>query len=293
MNKYQGIKLSDNLLMIILSSVAAAVDPLHMPYKKNQMMENLVFGAETFSIQPIDFAEMKNGQEIYKIWQELTNTAEEQKAHCFKVYNESSSRMIELENRINSCYAQSDALTDKHNGFVARKEACDQKIVLVEKSLEEMNKNVVELTDKIKKLEKDKETYDILRYIPVVNLISEIVAAIEGTRSKLQAKKNELASRKEDLQKLYSERNEIVSEMTELERQIRENDAEKMRLQQEREACLVQRNDASREMIDWKDREKYYLEIEEKMEHLIALEADVEEFRKLLIENPPKFQLLM
>lgn len=293
MNKYQGIELSDNLLMIILSSVAAAADPLHKPYKKNQKMKNLVFGAETFSIKPIDFAEMKNGQEIYKIWQELTDTAEEQKAHCFKVYNESSSRMIELENRINSCYAQGDALTDKRNGFAARKEACDQKIILVGKSLEDMNKDVVELTDKIKKLEKDKETYDILRYIPVVNLISEIVAAIEGTRSKLQAKKNELASRKADLQKLYCERNEIVSEVTELERQIRENDAEKMRLQQEREACLVQRNNASREMIDWKDREKYYLEIEEKMEHLIALEADVEEFRKLLVENPPKFQLVM
>ena len=293
MNKYQGIKLSDNLLMIILNSVAAAVNPLHMPYKKNEMMENPVFAAETFSIKPVDFAEMENGQEIYKIWQELTDTAEEQKAYCFKVYNESSSRMIELENRINKCYAQGDALTDKHNGFVAKKEACDQKIVLVEKSLEDMNKNVVELTNKINKLEKEKETYDILRFIPVVNLISEIVAAIEGTRSKLQAKKNELASRRADLQKIYCERNEIVSEITELERKIRENDAEKKRLQQEREACQIQRNNASREMIDWKDREKYYLEIEKKMEHLIALEADVEEFRKLLVENPPKFQLVM
>lgn len=293
MNKYQGIKLSDNLLMIILNSVAAAVNPLHMPYKKNQMMENLVFGAETFSIKPVDFAEMENGQEIYKIWQELTDTAEEQKAYCFKVYNETGNRMIELENRINSCYAQGDALTDKHSGFMAKKEACDQKIVLVGKSLEDMNKNVVELTDKIKKLEKDKATYDILRFIPVVNLVSEIVAAIDGTRRKLQAKKNELASRKADLQRIYDERNEIVSVMAELERQIRENDVEKMRLQQEREACLEQRNNASREMIDWKDREKYYLEIEEKMEHLIALEADVEEFRKLLVENPPKFQLVM
>ena len=119
------------------------------------------------------------------------------------------------------------------------------------------------------------------------------MAAIEGTRSKLQAKKNELASRKADLQKIYCERNEIVSEITELERKIRENDAEKNRLMQEREACQIQRNNASREMIDWKDREKYYLEIEKKMEHLITLEADVEEFRKLLAENPPKFQLVM
>ena len=44
-------------------------------------------------------------------------------------------------------------------------------------------------------------------------------------------------------------------------------------------------------MIDWKNRERYCLNIEKEMEHLIVLKADVKEFHKLLADNPPPFQL--
>lgn len=286
MNKYHGLKLSDNFLMMLLNSAVSSVSPFSVP----NMAETEKM-TEIFSVQPTDFDEMKDGQEIYKIWQELTETAEEQKACCFKVYNDSCDRMLYLENRINECYTQSDALTSDYNEFMAKKEACDKKIRLVQKSIDEMNGNIVSLTEKIEKLEKDKEVYDILRWVPVVNLISEIIAAVEGTRDELQAKKRELEKLKDTLRQIYCERNKIISEIAEVERKLSENEIEKKKLQQEREACQKQRNTASHEMIDWKEREKYYLEVEKKMEHLIEIEADVEEFKKLLADNPPKFQI--
>lgn len=292
MNKYQGLKISDNILMMILNSVASVVKPLDMPYQSFQM--TAVEGVtESFSIQPADFCEMENGQEIYKIWKELTETAENQKKYCLKIYNDSGDKIISLENRINACYKDGDALTGEYDGFMAKKQAYDKKITLVQKSIDEMNHNIVSLTDKISGLEKDKEIYDALRFIPFVNLFSEIVVAVKGTRDELEAKKRELDHQKSDLHNIYVERNHIVSEITEIERKISRNAEEKERLQQEREACQKRRDTASKEMIDWKDREKYYQEIEEKMKHLIAMEADVDEFRKLLAENPPKFQMVM
>lgn len=268
-DKFQGLKLADSIFESILNSSIMAVG-----------QEN---GAES--------AEMESGQDIYKVWKEITLTVQKQAQYCNQRYNDSFQQMCELEDKINACYAKGDALTEACEKTRAKRAAVGKQIASLQESINETNKEIASLEQKVRDLEKQKEIYDILRYIPVVNIFSEIIAAIDGTRSQLQAKKDELHKRSGDLQNLRNEWNSLQREIEDAERKIHENEMERMQLEEKRRVCQEQRNTASREMIDWKNREKYCLYIEKEMEHLIALEADAEEFRKLLADNPPPFQL--
>lgn len=289
-NKYQGLKLVDNVLMMLLNSAATAVDTAHKPYETYVMSTGL--GLQENDLAKISgIAEVEDGQEIYKKWEVLTETTQKQAAYCYQLYNETYDRMVDLEKRIGVCYAKKDALTDSYNKTKAKREAGIKQIELLRTSIEEMNKDVASLQERIRQLEKDKKTYDILRWIPVVNIVSETVAAIDGTRDKLQAKQRELAQRNAQLGSLYDEQRQVQSEMDVTEQKLHEIDMETARLEEERKLCQKQRDDASHDMIDWKDRERYCLKIKGELEHLLALGADVKEFQKLLADNPPPFEI--
>lgn len=289
-DKYQGLKLVDSILMMLLNSAATAVGGNPLPYKNLAMSAGLGLQENTL-VKISDIAEAEDGQEIYKKWEVLTETTQKQAAYCHALYQEAYNRMVDLEKRIGACYAKKDALTDDYNKMKAKKEGGSKQIELLRKSIDEKNRDVASLQERIRKLEKDKKTYDILRWIPVVNLVSEIVAAIDGTRNKLQATQRELNQLSAQLRSLYDEQGRVQSEMAVTEQKLHEIDIETARLEEERELCQKHRDDASHEMIDWKDRERYCLRIKSELEHLLALEADVKEFQKLLADNPPPFQI--
>ena len=113
-------------------------------------------------------------------------------------------------------------------------------------SINETHRDIASLEQKVKDLEEQKEIYDILRWIPLVNIFSEIVVAIDGTRSLLQAKKNELDKRNKDLRNLCNEWNTLQRETDEAKWKIHENEMERVQLEEKRKACQKQRDTASK-----------------------------------------------
>lgn len=281
-NDWKGLKLADRVLRMVLNS-AAAVGQADI-LKANTTVES---GLEK---EP-DFAQIERGQDFYKIWKELTLTAQKQAQYCTQCYNDCFQQLCNLENEINACYIKADELTRNYEEAKAKSAALEERIKLLRESINETNQDIAILDQKVKDLEKQKEIYDILRWIPVVGLISEIVAAIDGTREQLQAKKKELNQREQDLRNLNNEWNMFQGKLEEIKRKIYENEVAKSQLEEKRKICQSQRDTASHEMIEWKNRERYYLTVGKEVEHLIELEADVEEFYKLLEDNPPPFRL--
>lgn len=289
-NNRKGLKQADSVLWIVLNSAAGrranVLAGLNMKLEANTAREVCVE-------KQSDLAQMESGQDIYRVWRELTLTAQKQAQYCTQCYNACFQQLSNLENEINACYARGDELTRNYEEAKARGAALEEKIKLLRESINETNRDIAYLDQKIRDLKKQKETYDILRWIPVVGWISEIVAAIDGTRDQLQAKKKELIQREQDLKKLHNEWDMLQDKLEDIRRKIYENEVEKSKLEEKRKLCQSQRDTASYEMIEWKNRERYYLTVGKEMEHLIELEADVEEFYKLLKDNPPPFQLEM
>lgn len=280
-NDWKGLKLADSVLRMVLNSAAVGQADI---LKTNTIVDSVL------EKEP-DFAQIESGQDFYKIWKDLTLTAQKQAQYCTQCYNDCFQQLCNLENEINACYIKADELTRNYEEAKARSAALDERIKSLRESINETNQDIAILDQKIKDLEKQKEIYDILRWIPVVGWISEIVAAIDGTRQQLQAKKKELNQREQDLRNLNNEWNMLQDKLEEIKRKIYENEVAKSQLEEKRKICQSQRDTASHEMIEWKNRERYYLTVGKEVEHLIELEADVEEFYKLLEDNPPPFRL--
>ncbi len=289
-NDWKGLKLADSVLQIVLNSAAGrqanVLADLNMKFEANTA------GDAGVEKQP-NFVHVESGQDIYRVWRELTLTAQKQAQYCTQCYNACFQQLSNLENEINACYARGDELTRNYEEAKARDAALEEKIKLLRESINETNRDIAFLDQKVRDLEKQKEIYDILRWIPLVGLISEIVAAIDGTRVQLQTKRKELSQREQDLRNLRNEWGMLQDKLEDIRRKIYENEVEKSQLEEKRKLCQSQRDTASCEMIEWKNRERYYLTVGKEMEHLIELEADVEEFYKLLKDNPLPFQLEM
>lgn len=233
----------------------------------------------------------KTGQEFYEFWKSFAKTAQKKAESCTERYEAAAAQVISLEDEKNRCYIKGDALKCQQEQATAKLAALQDECRSIKAEIGQMHAEIMSLEDEIRRLEKDKEIYDILRWIPFVNLISELVAAIEGTREKLNAKIRTSISREQKLQYLYNEMEQIRKEAENIEWQILDNQMKAKQLEEQQSFCQLKRDEASSQMIAWKNRERYYLQLMDEMEHLIDIEADVEAFRRLIMDNPPPFQL--
>lgn len=268
-NRWQGINVTDSILGMIL----------------NPVMPDLMMGSAQGVVQ------VESGADIYNTWKELAQTARQQAQYCEQCYEKSFRRLNSLEQEIGDCYEKRDALVKEYQNVQAKETSLETDIRELRKSLDETRRDTASLEQNVADLEKQKEIYDILRWIPLVGMISEIVAAIDGTRVQLQGKKEELQLREQDLRRLCQEWDRLQNKLKEVKKSLQDNELQKLRLEEERKNCQSERDTASHNMIAWKDRVKYYETVEKEMEHLIRMKADVEEFHKLLADNPPPFQL--
>lgn len=233
----------------------------------------------------------ETGKDIYAHWKDLSALASKQAEKCTELYEEFAAKVIQLEDQKNACYIEEDRLKKGRDALEAKKRGLEPQIEELHHHIDGLRADIAQNQDTIRRLEKDKETYDILRWIPFVGLISELVAAIDGTREKLYKAQRELSDKEKSLSALNDELTACLRNLQETQRRMAEKEQEKRWLEEEEQLCLNQRNQASKEMIAWKSREQYYLSLSEDMEHLMTMEASAAEFRKLLQDNPPSFPL--
>ncbi len=108
------------------------------------------------------------------------------------------------------------------------------------------------LKTKLAQLEKEKKTYDIMRWIPVVGLFSEIIAAINDTRNQCEM---------------------LTRRIRELEDYLRR----------------IEREMARQQQMQWEKRAAYCQQMCTGLRRLIDAGADDSEIQNFLAENPPRF----
>lgn len=235
--------------------------------------------------------EPQTGLEYYEVWKGLTQLAQKNAEACTARYEEAGARVIALEDQKNQCYARRDSLELQREQLGAGRAGIDAQMGALNQSIQAAEHEMQALEEKMKRLQEEKKTFDILRFIPVVNLFSMLAEAIKGTNAELERKKSEFERHIRDLGDLDNEQRHLQEKSMVTERELLSNRWEAERLEKEQASCQTQRDQASAEMIAWKDRERYYFRLVDEMEHLIDIEADVEEFKKLIADNPPTFEL--
>ncbi len=231
------------------------------------------------------------GKLIYEQWKELSEIAIQKAADCKARYEEYAAEVIRVEDQKNDCYARTDRLRDEIARADAKKKGLDIQIESVNTRINDLERRMSEQEYRFEKLEHDKKIYDILIWIPGINLISEIVAAITRVRGEYEATKRDRDDRRRELNNLYAERTACVATLNSLTEELSENARRTDELEQKREVYQRRRDEAAREMLQWKDREQYFLRLSGEMKHLMEMGADEEAFRKLLADNPPPFEL--
>ena len=237
------------------------------------------------------FDSAQSGAEIYDRWMQITETVIGKAQECNALYQTLSEKVTELEDKKNQCYILDDSLKKEYDTARVKLTSVEERLADLQKKMQEEMADIANLQSRIRKLEKDKEVYDILRWIPIVNVVSEIVAAIEGTRNELQNKTRALDDLKRTMAAQDQEKCQTERFKNELKRQIEENQNKLNNLEQQIKELIDRRKKEAEEMIAWKDREMYCKELAAKIQHLVAIEADLPDFEKLLLENPPTFEL--
>ena len=229
----------------------------------------------------LDFAQ--SGEEVYKWWLEVADAAVEKSKECTEIYQSFADKVFKLEDEKNTCYEQGDALKTEYTDTQSKRTVVETNISALKKEMEDIETEVITLEYRIKKLESDKKIYDVLRWIPGVNIVSEIVAATDGTRDELSRKKREHTDKMKVLEKLSPEKNELEEKEKVLEQQMQENEKIMEQLERQIDTYIQQRNEAAKEMNIWRERQNSYRDLAEQMKHLVAMGADILEFKQLLL----------
>lgn len=278
-----GLSLSDMALNQMICFAQRKVAPEDVS-GSNGVLENHISQADLEQ-------HMDTGEDIYAVWKQMEEAATQQAQSCTSLYEESSQRMIDLENQKNHCYLESDQLQEQKNNMEAKEAGLSRQMEQATEDLANLEREMVDLSRKIRKLEHDQKVFNILRWIPSVGWITEIIRVVEDVRGQLNRKKRQAESQERALVTLRQEWDECASQMRQLEQKIQEVDHERSRLDREINLCQAQRDQAAKEMIDWKNREQYYLTMVQKIESLISHQEPVEEFYRLIADNPPTFPL--
>lgn len=237
----------------------------------------------------LDFAQ--SGEEVYKWWLEVADAAVEKSKECTEIYQSFADKVFKLEDEKNACYEEGNALKAEYTDTQSKRAGVETQISALKKEMEDIETEVVTLEYRIKKLESDKKIYDVLRWIPVVNIVSEIVAAIDGTRDELSRKKRDYTDKMKVLEKLSQEKNELEEKEKVLEQQMQENEKRREQLERQIDTYIQQRKEAAKEMDIWRKRQNSYRDLAEQMRHLVEMGADILEFKQLLAEKQPEFQI--
>lgn len=238
------------------------------------------------------FDTVQNGEEFYEKWMQLVDAVEEKSRQCKLASDRLEQEIVKLEDQKNQCYQNKDELEKDRDAAKANLDGIDIKLQHLDQDLSQVAKEAVELEGKISKLEEEKRTYDILRCIPIVNIVSEIVAAIENTRSELEKKKRSRELLEKQRNDFLRQREENASKKKHLEEKIKKNQADIMQLEKQLKSLIDRRREEARAMIVWEDRKKYCSQLAEEMKHLVFMEADISEFRNLIQNNSPAFDLM-
>lgn len=257
----------------------------------DSVLRNLQTPSAPLQLTLQEQAGVEGGKLIYERWKELSEIAIQKAADCKTQYEEYAAEVIHVEDQKNDCYARGDRLQDEIARTEAKKKGLDIQIESVNAHINDLERRMSELEYNFQKLEHDKKIYDTLIWIPGINLISEIVAAITRVRENYEAAKRDRDDLHRELNSLFAERTACVATLNSLTEELSENTRRTNELKQKREVYQRRRDEAAREMIQWKDREQYFLRLSGEMKHLMEMGADEEAFRKLLADNPPPFEL--
>lgn len=238
------------------------------------------------------FDTAQNGEEFYEKWMQLADAVEEKSKQCKLASDQLEQEIEKLEDQKNECYQKKDALEKDRDATKAKLDGIDNKLQHLDQDMALAEKEAAELEGKIRKLEEEKKTYDVLRYIPIVNIVSEIIAAIENTRSELEKKKRSRELLEKQREDYLRQREVNANEKIHLEEQIKKNQADITQLENQLKSLIDRRGEEAKEMIVWEDRKKYCSQLAEEMKHLVFMEADISEFRNLIQNNPPEFELM-
>lgn len=238
-----------------------------------------------------DIGSLKDIKDAYLFWTDMVQTAKANSEECTRWYNLKGEELISLEDEINTRYLKGDKLREQINTKLAAIRGLEVKIPNAEEALRRMQDDIYWISRKLQELEAKKRMYDAMRWIPVVGWITEIIAAIEGTRGELQSKKKSFENADKELQKLHMEIEKVKEEHDGLVKEMNQNEAAINQLNNERIEIHRQRDLTAKDMLMWKDREQYYLSLSKDIAYLVEIDADLEEFKKLISENPPPFKL--
>lgn len=238
------------------------------------------------------FDTVQSGKEFYEKWMRLAEAVEEKSKQCKLASDQLEQEIEELEDQKNQCYQNKDTLEKDRDTAKASLDGIDARLQDLNQDLVLAEKEAAELEKKIKKLEKRKKAYDVIRYIPIVNIASEIAAAIDNTRSELKKKKRSRELFEKQKRDYLMQREETESEKNHLEEQIEKNQSDIMQLEKQLKSLIDRREEEAKAMIVWEDRKKYCSELAEEMKHLVSMEADISEFWNLIQNNPPAFDLM-
>lgn len=236
----------------------------------------------------LDFA--YTGEEVYTWWLQVSDAAVDKAEECKEIYQSFSDKVIELEDEKNACYQEEDGLKKEYDNIQAKMTGIVTHMSLLQNDMANVEAEIVRLEYRIKELESDKKIYDALIWVPIVNIVSEIVAAIDGTRDELSGKKRTLTEKTTAIGKLTQEKEDLENIKQGLKQQIQDNKDRQKMLEKQIETYMEQRKEAAQEMIAWADRKNRYLELAGQMKHLIAMGADISEFRSLLETNISQFK---
>lgn len=224
-----------------------------------------------------------------RCWQELVQVAQSHAENCAQWVDAEQDEVLRVEGEIAAQYQALDKtqkeLSEAENAHAAK-----------EKVMPEMRGAMAQAEQRLSDAQREwqnamekKRTYDTLRWIPIVNLFSELARAIENADAVYTAAKQHFTARQREYEGFCRELSELQSKIEELgtarrilQKCVSELDGMLGFSRQGRET-------AAEEFSQWEKRKRYYEEQADEILYLQKTKAPLEVFYERISLNPPAF----
>lgn len=286
MKQSNSLAFSDRLLCGILGSIQHNAGWKPPPQDKRVLQSSSKDEMDQAGALPQEF---QSGQDLYCYFQQMELLSEQNAEFCRQESDASAQQMYHAEDEKNRCYQNYDQFQEQMKAAQAQKEKLDEMTAELSQQIENLTLEIAALTKQVHSLEEDKKIYDVLRWIPVVNLVSELVAELTKTRDKLYSLQREQDSSRQELNSLEKQRQDWVTQLQQLEDQALQCRRQIESLEQQLSHWQKKQQQFAQEAVDWDERKQYYQKIANEIQRLIDEEADYSAYQTLLAENPPPF----
>lgn len=285
-----GLILIDSMFVGMLDDTGINISDMKLTGDVG-MLQNKV--AENNIIAP-NFAANSNGNDVSLIekWESMRLLAEGESDNAKKKYEEFSKLLTETEDKKNAAYIKKDNILAEQETKEARYNSLLPVFQELSAKSGDIEKQLPGIQKRLDELRRKKKTYDALRWVPFVNIVSLMIEEITGDIRRLEKLEQENRAKIQELNSMGNELKVIAPEIAVLDIALKVLQTEINALENQLAFLIDERKKTAEAMVSWGDRKKYYDMMVSELRHLISIQADDEEIEKFIKTNPPQFKLV-